>query len=66
MKKYKKRYTVLETSFGYNVQISVNDIVVANASDGIRCIAQRTAEMQAQEKGISSKDINIDFISLLN
>lgn len=41
---------IIETKFGYNVQVSLpNYVVIGNSSDGVRAIAEREAEQQARE-----------------
>lgn len=59
--------TVIETSHGYNVQIALAGTfqVIANASDSIRSIAERTAEQQAIETLGTGYTTTKNFISLV-
>lgn len=59
--------TTVETSFGYNVQITTYEgIVIGNSSDGVLSVAQRFAINQAITRGADVSSIKKNFISLLN
>jgi len=58
--------TIIETRFGYNVQVTLhNGHVISNASDGILCIAERFAYNQAKAQGYSLDRAKKTFISLI-
>ena len=58
---------IIETSYGYNVQVSTpQGHVLGNASDGVRFVAERDADRQAIERGATPDTMTTQFISTIN